>query len=263
MIRQKIFAQIVMGVALVVLVTPTTEAQWITHPPAADSPHWWTLTDEVTPVELRTALQSRQASRERLKAAIQAGQHPELPPREWARVSFFLDGEMTPELVPMFDAFSILATWINRDITRTELKIRQDLASTGVSAEGTDLIFQAAKEYRTRAQEIISEVDYEQRRFAARVLAPTRERLGNERAAEVLRRKEFDKLAQESDLPEAEVAALYKEWRRDPWVEAAVAEMVDLREALQKDDWQNLRRYMLENVANQIHFDHYAEGAYR
>ncbi|HSL83314.1 MAG TPA: hypothetical protein VLF66_11105, partial [Thermoanaerobaculia bacterium] len=74
------------------------------------SPLWWTLTDEISPMELRTALRDPEAHLARYLAAIEAGVADVLPEDQVQTLSFYYNRDLTPELTPMWVAFSAFAS---------------------------------------------------------------------------------------------------------------------------------------------------------
>ena len=106
---------------------------------------WWTLSDEVTPEELREAWRSVAASRSRYLAALGDGAAPE----DREAVRFFLSGALTPELVPMWMALAAFTEGMSEDPTST-LEILHNL---GFDAETTERIRQLA----TAGMDVVSE----------------------------------------------------------------------------------------------------------
>lgn len=237
---------------------PPAEGQWMKKPPAADSPYWWTLTDAITPAELRAALQSRQRNRQRLEQAIEDGDYPALPESRIQQISLFIDGTRDPDLIPMWDAFAILAIHLEPSEGDEEAKLRKGLADYGLSPEAIDAVVAAGYTYPDRRLAVIAEVDREQREFA-REVARVEDKLGKKAAAEVIVRQDFDRLARETGMPRGRVADLFETWLRDPRAEASIEGLEGLRALLSPSDWEGLRRYLLETIATGMDYVYFNE----
>ncbi len=76
----------------------------------ASSPLWWTLADEISPAELRKEFRDPDAHLARYREAVEAGAPTQpLNDEALAFLSFYYNRRVTPELTPMWLAFSAFA----------------------------------------------------------------------------------------------------------------------------------------------------------
>ena len=224
------------------LPTGSISAQWYRLLPSDPaSPYWWTLSDQVSPAELRRALQEPEAHRERFRNAVRAGK---LPGAGEGRADWVRNYVESAELVPMWQAFSAYDTWFHISIGYPEAT--RDLREYGVSAEG--------------AERIVEEIDVHDRRFAA-ITAE----LGDQprQFAELVARAGIVRPDHLDDLPPAtrdrvvratgvqpeRVEHLHSQWKRSPLGEAAIPSLVSLRADLSPADWRAFRTFLLREVA--------------
>lgn len=224
------------------LIAPT---EWFDAPHIPiDHPYWWTLTDEITPAELRGRLQRRvTAERQRLQADIErraAGGSTNVPlDRDWE-----LRGRETPELFPVFTAFESFALthydWMGENTV-------QELIGFGISPEAAHQIVIAAEE--RRASDVMKQIADAQSELRE-LSSWAEDKIGTEAVWEMRRRNDFAQFSklvgwsQESlrDL----VRLAYCHW----WGAASVPVLVELRKALGEEQWDLFRKYLLEKVAS-------------
>ena len=240
--------------------------QFTMFPPAPDSPYWWTLSDELEPKELRQQLQSRAASRERLQADVEAGLHEPVAAERLADLSIYVNGHVTPALVPMWDAFDRYTFRFRRLPGLSDdypSQAREELQAAGMSAEGAEDTIVVAEEHLRLEQAVIDESRDLARRFAYEVVAPARERIGERAADRVVRQGDFTWLSRLSGRSEQTVREWHAAWRRDPQAEAGVVSVETLRERLDDSDWRALRGFLLREVASRMGDEDYGEWGYR
>ncbi len=116
-----------------------------------DSPLWWTLTDDLTPAELKRLHNDRSLALERYDAAVNAGLAQPLPERgreSRGCLKFYYHPDLTPELEPMWLAFETFYAFYTPRENAPEENVQaapRDLQQKfGVSPAGVDRILNAA-----------------------------------------------------------------------------------------------------------------------
>lgn len=238
-------------------------AQYATDPPPVDSPYWWTLTDQITSQELYDALQSRERNQDRLRQAILEGRYEAVPKNRIDDLSLFIDGQRTPELYPMWDAFISYAHRFSGARPNYEEIAEQELSEAGISTAGVSQVIALANRAWSQRQAIIAEVGAEQRRFAYEILGPANKAYGRGRVAEILKRRDFGRLAQASGYDRQSVERLHGVWRLDPSAQAAVDSVERLRTVLSDSDWELFRQYLRTEVASRLSYSYFSERPLR
>lgn len=230
------------------LLVPVAQGQYMRYSEPVDSPHWWTLSDSLSPAELRHAILSPSANRERLRKAIDEGRVPAEAEQKLARVELQVDGRVNPELIPMWDAFDAYA--MRFDYRRDWESITADqLAEYGLSAQGIQTVIRLAKEHRERLKEIQEQLGPWQRELVEIQLDAQR-RIGEERMLAATRSKDFTGLARASSRTPERVKEVYESAQGDPRVIGGLESVVKLHSVLSEDDWDGLRAYLLDQVAS-------------
>lgn len=245
----------VLAVALACLAAGTASGQWMLDPPPADSSYWWTLTDGISPKELRATLQSRDDSRERLVRALENGEFPPVRDGRIPEISLFVDGARDPDLFPMWDVFRILANRITRH--EDELQYRDSMALYGVSQAGRDQIVTAAERYWERRNRTNQELHPLRMKFAHEIMGPLEEKIGRKRATEIVKRRDIAHLAREAGMPRDRVSDLFVAWRRDVSAETATDALEDLKASLPESDWESFRRFLLGEIAPSVSYSYF------
>lgn len=255
---------VLFGIALALLVVFPAQAQWTMNPPPVDSPYWWTLSDSISPAELRTGLQSRKHSRERMRDAIAKGVHEPVSNARLQQLSLHVDGSLTPELIPMFDAFRIFAGGCDGDgPPNWEASSRRSLSEFAVSNDGADNVITTACNYLSQVDGIVADIGQDSLEFAEKVLEPATARVGKSRAAEAIKNRDVAELSQRSGVARSRVADLYESWQRDPLAEAGIEALTHLRATMSEDDWESLRSLLLKKVAPTMSLDYFGERPLR
>jgi len=250
---------------LVVLLLATAipvHGQLVGRPIGDDPAYWWTLTDEISPEQLREELQSREKSRERLRAAIEAGLHGPVSGEQLADLSFFIQGRLTPELVPMWEAFDSWSSPLDY-LPGWEDTLRRHLSESDLSEDGAALVIAVSHDHNVTAAAIMNRLGTKASRYFTEVLKPARQRLGRAAANASARNRDYDRLAAISGKPKTEVADLHTAWNTDPAAEASIAAIKELRRILSDEDWNALRACLLKTTAHDIERFHYGPEAFR
>lgn len=250
--------------ALLCLPATLTHAQWTADPPPADSPYWWTLSDQITREELRAALQSREKNRARLRDAIALGVYPQIEETRIQEISVYIDGTLHPELFPLYDVFAAFAVGCHpgEAATSWEEEARRGMARHGMSDEGIDYVVTAACNHIVKTVSLGKALGADQRSFAEKVLAPLEARIGKKEARKAIDRQDFDLLSQHSGLAQRQIADLHQAWRRDPIAEIGTASLVHLRASMDDEDWEALRQFFLSDLVPRMNLAYFAEGAF-
>lgn len=251
-----------LSIMAMVLVCHPATAQFAIEPPPASSSYWWTLSDEVSPEELRRQLQSRRLSRERLRADVDAGLHAPVGEDRLAELSVYVNGKTTPELIPMWDAFDRYSFHFYHDKDYGPHAIRE-LQEWGLSREGAELVTTVAQEHLEIEARVVEETRELELRFAYEVVKTARERIGEEAADRIVREKDFTWLGRLAGVNPDSVRTWHQAWLRDPMAEAGMVSIETLGERLSSSDWGALRRFLLREVALRMHHEYFSKGGFR
>lgn len=239
-----------MTLVLAVAAIAPLRAQWPEKVPPADSPAWWSLSPEVTPEELREAILDPMKVRARYQQAVARGIKEELPATRLEKLEYFVDGTLTPELVPAWEAYHVYA--VNSHLrAREESIVRKELLDYTMSAEGADATGQSIQDHWERREALIAQIGHEQLKFV-KILRLAKETLGADAYAETTAREDVEKLASIASLPPDEVRRLAEAWNRDIGREVSIASLVELREHLPDSDWYALLNFLRAKVATGI-----------
>lgn len=230
---------VLLSALMATLVTPV-EAQWMVPPPPVDSPYWWTLTDEVSPQELRVALTNPAAVRQRYLAAKEA-EGVTVPPVELTQIDYFITGRLTPELFPMFDAYITLAVQTYHE--PGEERTRELLALYAFSPASADKVISSLLNYMEKRDAAVAEVaprHQELMEIVRRSRVPLKE---------AFKRGDIDRVVAATGASRDRVAELFPLWNAAPSIETALDSLSSLRQELSEQEWENLRRLLLEEIA--------------
>lgn len=236
---------------------PALEAQTTDPDTPASSPLWWTLTDDVSPQELRQSFRDRKGNLQHYLEALEKGLAAPHPPEQLEYLSYFHSGALHPELLPMWEAFDTFATG-SRYHAGWDVKAAEGLRTYGISAAGIEIILPYAYEALARQDRLIQEIGDEQREFIA-LTRKAAEVLGDQAVRMAMKHRKAEVLAQAANRPLDQVRKLMSSWEIDPTASTMDALLPQLKEALDEKDWQNLRRYLLHEVAPEtsaIDFDY-------
>lgn len=231
-----------------------TKAVWWDAPHIpSDHPYWWTLTDELSPQELREKLAERHAAIRReaqsrledLKGAAGESSTEKQEVQLW-----FLSGSEDAKLYPMWSAFEAFAVsmMVHDEKDEREAKLKKFGLSAFAARQVVDFAVQADDE---------SEELYRQNGREAQRLRKLKQDVASRLPAEQVRQmkdnEDVDFLASAAGVPVEELRTLVRRVHRDPGATAAVPALVSLRAAIGEEQWQLFRRYLLEEVAPYKH----------
>ncbi len=216
-----------------------------------DSPLWWTLTDEITPGQLRATYRDPMAQVDRYQAAMKAGLAAQNFNEEQLKsVKFYYNTRLDPELTPMwlaFEAFAGAHLHFRGAAHATDALTNFGFGRTAVT---TILLF-GTREF-DESQAIVQEVGPASLEFQEMERKAIRGRGGDRVAVKTIERAakegDLDMLQQSTGVSRDHLAELRAAWMRNPVTETAAKLLPELREQLNGDDWQRLRRFLLEHV---------------
>lgn len=216
-----------------------------------DSPAWWTLTDKISPAELRKQFRDPEAHLARYREAVEAGA-PTQPLDEEALtyLSFYYHRAVTPELTPIWLAFDAFAGGHLELLG--EAHATDNLTAFGFGPTAIDTILLFASRLTRETQEIAEEVGPRSIRFVEIQRRAIKARGGDRKAYAAVTRAaragDLDLLLPHAGVPRAELAELRAAWRRSPLTETSERLLPELRQQLTQEDWERLRRFLLEHV---------------
>lgn len=221
---------------------------WNADPSApADSPSWWTLSDDIEPEELRRRCLDVEEHQLRYLEALQLDPSAELPPAIQDLV-FFVDGSRTPELVPAWRAFSSfagdLATWPDQ---ARDGAVRE-LADRGVSLATILRVLELADQRNLRARMLSDELDPHFMRLEELSAKARQEgRYVDFRSA--AKAGNVAALSAQTGVDPQVIELGLKARRSRPEEVSSVEAMVALRASVDPADWAALRKFLIERVA--------------
>jgi hypothetical protein len=221
--------------------------QWPAKAAPADSPAWWTLSPEVTPAELRDELLNPEKVRARYLEAVRLGLQPAVSEEELQRLEYFDDGQLAPELIPAWVAYQAFALELNLDVTE-ESEMRGRLVPHGLSEEAINLVLASTRSFWERRDRLIEEYADRQQEFV-RIFRLARDRMGDAAYAAATAREDAEALARITRRTPEKIRRLAEVASRDLGRDAALPELVDLRQELSPIDWLAFLDFLREDIA--------------
>jgi hypothetical protein len=220
----------------------------------ADSPLWWTLTDEITPTELRAAYRSHQSHVERYRQAVETGLEEPRSEEALERLKFYINTQLTPELETLGSAFSLFAYgWLPYE---DRAATASALAEHGVTAEGAqqvlDIAGRYAQDFRTLADEIGPKHE-ELIRLQWEILEKSGQHEQSKAELDrALKASDAGYFSEHTGRDETEILGLLDAWKILPSSVLLATTLPDLKAALSAPDWRGLRRYLLYRVSRDL-----------
>jgi hypothetical protein len=244
-----------------------TKAQPLELDTPADSPLWWTLTDELTPQELRSIYRDDAGHLKRYQAAVEAGLASPLDERQKKALKFYYNPDQNPELMPMWLAFSAFATAHLEDDGPSITGER--LVPYGISPGGIDAILSVGEEQLQEETQMVEDLKEEGLEFMqvfqrmddlASAPAEVKEhypvaaarRLTHEGLREAFEREDVELLAAASGESPEKIARLIWVAKANPPAATAGENLVTLHARLSAEDWNAFRRFLLEKVVSRM-----------
>lgn len=276
--RAAVALQIATRLAAALLLFPATlgaQPHDLTAP--VESPVWWTLSDDVTPAELKRHYSDRSLSLERYETAVELGLEEPLDTEQRKYLKVYVNRRLTPELEPMWSVFDVFArARISREGIPEEVVPRELREDYGISAQGVETIMITAKEAAAEHAKWVAEVGPKQMEMQ-RILRELYEPPGPDptglvppaprhvkRAWDATYQRDYAAVAAATGRPVSEIRELVDALAS--WWDGTelIAEFLPvLKGELSSSDWQRFRRYLREAVAARMgalkHFDEDAE----
>ncbi len=218
------------------------------YPPAdspfwsSDSHYWLTLSDSLTPAELRAALMSPAEHQRRYQEAATIGRVE--PVENLGRVSYCVIGSLTPELFRAAEVFEMFSYRSVGHPTWPE-DTRERLSAYDLSDEGIDAVLTLAERNWNERSSLMDELRPQKEEFLS-VLRKAKEELGP--ASYGAAARDVEVLSRVSGRPASEITSLLAAWHRDP-EEVSIRNLVGLSKALSASDWNGFRAFLLREVA--------------
>jgi len=237
------------------LLAPPCRSQPMDLDTPADSPLWWTLSDEISPAQLRSAFRDPESHLERYQEALEAGAVSQaLNEKALSYLSFYYNRRLTPELTPLWLAFYVFAG--GHLEFQGAAHATDTLTELGFGPTAIDTVLLFARRQFDETQAIVEEVGAKSMKFGEIQRRAIKARGGDRRAyATVVRASkhgDIDLLLPDSGVSRSELAELRAAWLRHPATETAEKLLPKLRQQLTEDDWQRLRRFLLEHVVAEM-----------
>jgi len=233
----------VLGVGVVPAKAQTTDPKV-----PASSPLWWTLTDELAPQELRRIYGDPEDSRRRYALAVEKRIVRPLPPERLDELVFFQNGALSPELLPMWEAFDAFALRLRYRPSWDEESAVEDLRGAGVSEKGAETIVRYSARYLTEVDALIEKIKDGQQEFV-RIMRQAKPALGKEGLDRALEKRDVGTLALAAGRSVPETERLMSQWEIDPTASVGEEMLPELKGELAPQDWELFRAYLLEDVA--------------
>lgn len=240
-------------ILLAMATTSSVQAQFHDPDLPASSVAWWTLTDELTPEAFRESYRSPLATLKRYFSDVNVGKADPLDQQRGQVLSFYVNANSTPELVPMWVAFDIFASQHSRFVLGQEA-LTNNLLEFGVSEAGTQAILDTASKHLELLKETtehIRPLQVEFRSFQKRA----EEALGGTHYAKqtfraAVTRSDATFLAPLGCATVAKTLELLSIAKEYPGLMASRELLPELRRNLVEDDWRSLRSYLLTEVVS-------------
>ncbi len=223
------------------------EVYKLQEPP--NSPYWWTLTDDLSPQDLRRIHRDRRGHIERFQAATAAGLEQPLGIEALEGLSVYYNALQSPELTPMWEALDVFAG-DHLEIDGAEF-VTEAMTRHGISATGRELIVEMSKLYILERDGSIGEVRDDTQAFVE-LQKKVSASHGKGRLKSALANADHQFFAREGGIPESRARQLFEAWKTDPISNTAVGTLTALRDQLTTEDWQGLRRYLLQDIVSQM-----------
>lgn len=206
-----------------------------------DNPRWWTLSDEITPKELRAIHEDRELQKELYREAVRAGTRDPLPEKRMERLHFFIDGSMRPELFQMWSVFDAFAISFGSEMAQP----RASLAEFGFEGQVLEEIVQFCSDYWRQRQVLMTKL-MEEAQPALEFVRLGREALGEEDFKAANEAEDTTRLAAATGFSVKQIEEIFETRGRTPVQGFAAQALPLLKDILEPADWNRFRLYLLE-----------------
>ena len=239
---------------LVVAISAFGQQERLDEP--VSSPVWWTLTDSVTPEQLKERHTNLAVQRGAYALATAMPSYP-VPMERRApagKVVHFLDPSAEPEMVPFWFAYWVLSSHLTFSPEATVEK----LEGTNLSGPGRVRVV----DHLRRFEKYTAEQAASSRQDVADFLEILRARLhsagaSGERAVLYSQWQSGDLSALTADAERQGVDSdrlhsMFTAWKNPADIQAARLLLPQLKSSVSESDWAELRRFLLDEVATTI-----------
>ncbi len=213
--------------------------------------HWKTLSDDITPQQLRTERTDPQAIARRHAEAVREGRMPDLP--NGLRVKRFVDPSRTPELLSLWEAFFYLAGPLDVELQSLLLS---HLVDFGFEEEMAKTIADECARFSSSLAKKSADAGTVLEAFFQHVDALAE---GQQDASQIRNRLEryaaegnVKYLAQHMDISEDEANLFATAFSGQYSRELAEATLTQLESQLDADEWWLFRDYLLTYVQDSV-----------
>lgn len=201
---------------------------------------WWTLTDDITPQELRAIHEDVELHQERYREAARAGIQDRLPEESMELLSFYVNGYTHPELFQMWSVFDSFAVGFGYELNDPV----GSLVEFGFEGEALATIVEISSAFERQRKilqakveagfEAVSELD----RLSRENLGPASYKIARHA-------RDANMLAHATGFTVQRVEELLGLWDSTPANDFAARTLPLLRKALGPADWNRFRSYLL------------------
>ena len=250
----------ILGVTLLLasVVAPTTQSSAQTYllDEPTSSPIWWTLSEAVTPEQLKHRHTNVDQHREAYSRALaQEGSSLPLEARGSAEmITRFLDPTTEPEMMPLWFAFHILSMHLAFTPDRTLRKLEM----ANLSEEGRRTVLDNLRRFHNLVSERRAATAADVTEFVDLLREALSRAPDRAARAAVYDETESGNLSAVADaatargLDGSRIQQLYAAWRLQPDIETARVLLPQLRSQLTDEDWWRLRSFLLIEVTPTI-----------
>lgn len=210
-----------------------------------DSALWWTLTDEITPRELRATYRDRESHLERYQEAVEAGLMDPLSPVSQQALGFFYHRELHPELTPMWVGFAVFATRLD---SKNDAEIKETMQPFGISPGGMEEILVITYQFLQEERELIAETREDAKKFGALVRKAWQAGYSEQETRAARNRNDWAFFAPYGQASEEELRRQLWAAERNPPADVSERLLPVLRQQLSSGDWEAFRTYLREYV---------------
>lgn len=208
---------------------------------------WWTLTDEITPQELRAIHEDVELHKERYREAVKAETQRLMPKEKMKLLNHFIDGSTHPELFQMWQVFSSFAAGFTFD----EVDPRVSLTEFGFEGEVLETIVRFSTEF-WHEREILQEKVAEEFKDVAELARLSKESLGQKNYHVAIKAKDASMLASATGYNVEKVERLLELWEQTPADDFTAQTLPLIKKVLGPSDWERFRLYLLEVQASKM-----------
>jgi len=226
-----------------ILLASPLYSQWIDKLPPASSPYWWTLTDEVSPQQLRSQY-SKQRHKERYQQAVEEGKREPLSAHDMDDILIFVDGRLTPEYNRLPEVLGRLCAWL----AFSPDELASQLHGAGFSSAEIEFLSQTARARDLEMEELGRANGEKASQFLA-LLKRASETFPREEFRRVLRTRSYGRLSQISGYSQSQIKDKAEAWAFEPLAEVDLSTAIVVKNGLSQESWSRLRSFLLRDVS--------------